>query len=265
MALELALLGYYYYYDNYLTPDYNSPLLGEKYKRRRDPCRSRPRIAIKRYSQSAFMYLYRSGNDQALLNCCGVDHVVLRKLLHLFEPLYNLHTVDKNTGVIRKKIQKPQCFAATNQFNTTGCLALVLFWFRTRGSATRAVALAFGLTFSPMYRWLKFGRRLLLFALQEHPAAKVCLVNQEETQQYIDEISAKYPVLAPHRVWGACGGLKLHLQQSGNWMKHNQYYNGWTCGAYLKSVLIFAPDGRIRACILNAPGLELDYRIESLK
>eukprot|EP00536_Pseudo-nitzschia_multiseries_P019480 jgi/Psemu1/232548/e_gw1.5085.1.1 len=37
-------------------------------------------------------------------------------------------------------------------------------------------------------------------------------------------------------------------------MKQNPYYNGWTCGTYVNSVFIFAPDGRIRGCILNAPG-----------
>eukprot|EP00536_Pseudo-nitzschia_multiseries_P018626 jgi/Psemu1/56517/gm1.56517_g len=111
-----------------------------------------------------------------------------------------------------------------------------------------------------MYRWLKFGRKLLRFALQEQhrPAAKVCLPNEEETQQYFNAaISVKYPaVLAPPRVWGACNSLKLHLQQPGNWTKQNQYYNGycWTCGTYVNSVSIFAPDGRIRPCILNAPG-----------
>eukprot|EP00536_Pseudo-nitzschia_multiseries_P004511 jgi/Psemu1/10126/gm1.10126_g len=180
MALELALLGNYY--DNYIAPDYNNPLLGEEDKKRRD--RRTPRIAIKRYSQSPFIYLYQSGNDQALLNCCGVDHVVFRELLHLFEPLYNSYTVDKNTGVIQKKTRDP----------TLGQLLGQLI----------------------QCNW--------------------------------------YSVLAPHRVWGACDGLKLHLQQSGNWMKQNQYYNGWTCGTYVKSVLIFAPDSRIRACILNAPG-----------
>eukprot|EP00536_Pseudo-nitzschia_multiseries_P018894 jgi/Psemu1/57838/gm1.57838_g len=173
------------------------------------------------------MYLYQSGNDQALLNCCGVDHVVFRELLDLSEPVYNSYTVDNNTGLIRK------------------------------GSAARAVALAFGLTASPMYRWLKFGHKLLLSALQDNPAATVCLPNEEETQQYFNDIAAKYPALGPHRVWGACNGLKLHLQQSGNcvtWTKQNQYYNGWTCGTYVNSVFLFCPDGRIRACVLNAPG-----------
>eukprot|EP00536_Pseudo-nitzschia_multiseries_P006182 jgi/Psemu1/14652/gm1.14652_g len=39
-----------------------------------------------------------------------------------------------------------------------------------------SVALAFGSTVSPVYRWLKFGHKLLLFALQEHPAAKMELM-----------------------------------------------------------------------------------------
>eukprot|EP00536_Pseudo-nitzschia_multiseries_P015071 jgi/Psemu1/41174/gm1.41174_g len=65
MSLELALLGYYY--DNYLTPDYNSPLLGNKDRRRRDP----------------------------LLNCFGVDHVAFRELLDLFEHLCNCYTYDR--------------------------------------------------------------------------------------------------------------------------------------------------------------------------
>eukprot|EP00536_Pseudo-nitzschia_multiseries_P002542 jgi/Psemu1/63698/estExt_Genemark1.C_340067 len=250
MALELVdVLGY----DNYLISHYNNPLLGEEDKRRRD--RRTPRIAIKRYSQSAFMYLYLLGNDQALLNCCGVDHIVFRELLDIFEPCFNSYTIDKNTGSIRKfKEYNKHNYIRHREFDAAGCLALILFWFQTRGSAARAVAIAFGITASPMYRWLKFGRKVLLTALQDHPAAKVCLPNEQETQQYIDAIAAKYPSLCPHRVWAACDGLKLHLQQSGDWTKQNQYYNGWTCGTYVNSVFLFCPDGRIRACVLSCPG-----------
>eukprot|EP00536_Pseudo-nitzschia_multiseries_P009850 jgi/Psemu1/67168/estExt_Genemark1.C_2860047 len=198
------------YYDNYLTPNCNNPLLGEEDKKRRD--HRTPRIAIKRYNQSAFMYLFRSGNDQALLNCCGVDDVL--------------------------KEYKKQNYVQHREFDATECLALILFWSHTRGSAARAVAIAFGLTASPMYRWLKF----------------VCLPNEQEIQQYIDAIAAKYPTLCPHRVWAACDGLKLHLQQSGNWTKQNQYYNGWMSGTYVNSVFLFCPDGRIQACVLICPG-----------
>eukprot|EP00536_Pseudo-nitzschia_multiseries_P010585 jgi/Psemu1/26410/gm1.26410_g len=48
--------------------------------------RRTPRIAIRRHCQSSFTYLFNSGNEQALLNCCGVDHKVFRDLLHLFQP-----------------------------------------------------------------------------------------------------------------------------------------------------------------------------------
>eukprot|EP00536_Pseudo-nitzschia_multiseries_P003891 jgi/Psemu1/8794/gm1.8794_g len=198
MALELLeALGDYYEDDNYLTPDYNNPLLGEEDKKRRD--RRTPRIAIKRYTQSAFMFLYRSGNDQALLNCCGVDHVVFRELLDLFEPVYNSYTVDKNTGSIRNLKKGKHDVVRRREFDATG--------------SARAVAIAFGITASPMYRWLKFGQKLLLSALQDHPSAKVCLPNEEEIQQYIDAIATKYPTLRPRRVWAACDGLKLHIQQ----------------------------------------------------
>eukprot|EP00536_Pseudo-nitzschia_multiseries_P001422 jgi/Psemu1/3323/gm1.3323_g len=49
--------------------------------------RRTPRIALRRHCQSSLIYLFNSGNEQALLNCCGVDHKVFRDLLlDLFQP-----------------------------------------------------------------------------------------------------------------------------------------------------------------------------------
>jgi hypothetical protein len=61
-------------------------MLTEEGRRRRD--KRYPRAALKFYNDSPFKYLYDSGNDQALLNACGVDHEEFSKLLDLFEPLY---------------------------------------------------------------------------------------------------------------------------------------------------------------------------------
>jgi hypothetical protein len=61
-------------------------MLTEEGKQRRD--KRYPRAALKFYKDSPFKYLYDSGNDQALLNACGVDHEEFSKLLCLFEPLY---------------------------------------------------------------------------------------------------------------------------------------------------------------------------------
>ena len=49
--------------------------------------------------------------------------------------------------------------------DAVGNLGLVLYWYRTRGSVVQGVCMAFGLTSTPMYKWIQFGRRVLLFAL----------------------------------------------------------------------------------------------------
>ena len=34
----------------------------------------------------------------------------------------------------------------------------------------------------------------------------------------------------------------------------NRYYNGWKGSTFVNSVFVFAPDGCIQICTLNAPG-----------
>ena len=236
-------------------------LLSDEEKRRRD--RRTPRIAIRYYRESSFYYLFKSGNDQALLNCCAVDHTAFRKLLEIFQPVYDRHTIDERTNRIRKR-----CFTRAGvpkgrkrHIDATGCLGLVLYWFRTQGSVARATVMAFGLTATPTYKWLKFGRRILLFVLHKHPLAMVREPTKEELKEYCDAIATKYPILRREKVWGASDGLKLSLQQSSDFFIQNRYYNGWTGGTYVNSVFTFAPDGAIRQAILNAPGTFHDSTI----
>eukprot|EP00536_Pseudo-nitzschia_multiseries_P004936 jgi/Psemu1/11312/gm1.11312_g len=57
--------------------------------------RRTPSIALRRHHQSAFIYLFNSGNkQQALLNCYGVDHKVFWVLLDLFQPVFNIYMID---------------------------------------------------------------------------------------------------------------------------------------------------------------------------
>ena len=125
---------------------------------------------------------------------------------------------------------------------------------RTRGSVARAAPMAFGLTSTPLYKWLKFSRKILLFVLQRHPQAIVSKPNKEEVKYYIEAIGAKYPVLKDYKVWAAADGLKVPLQQSTDYFKQNKNYNGWVGSTYINSVLVFAPDGKIRIATLNCPG-----------
>ena len=92
------MLELFFYYYAYTLCDDNKKKLSLAERRRRD--NQTPQISLKRYSESPFIFLFKSGNDQVLLNCCAVDHRVFQNLLQLFEPVYNHYTVHKNTGAI---------------------------------------------------------------------------------------------------------------------------------------------------------------------
>ena len=110
----------------------------------------------------------------------------------------------------------------------------------------------FGQTSTPMYKWLKFGRKVLLHILCRDPDAIVRLPTSDEVIFYQSAIVNKSPNVAEVRA--AADGLKLFIQAVGKSNEQNKYYNGYTHGHYINSVFVFAPDGKIRVCILNAPG-----------
>ena len=82
----MSLVTILYYFGVLEGGEPSGPELSIENKRRRD--KRTPRIAIQAYHKSAFYYMFNSGDDQALLNCCGVDHKVFRQLLHLFQPTF---------------------------------------------------------------------------------------------------------------------------------------------------------------------------------
>ena len=68
MALELVYIAHMHLLE--ALEEASGPCLSDEDKHRRD--KRIPRISIQRYSESPFFYLFGSGNDQALLNCCAV-------------------------------------------------------------------------------------------------------------------------------------------------------------------------------------------------
>ena len=108
--------------------------------------------------------------------------------------------MDKNGKVLGMK----------RDLTAEGCLGLVLMWYRTRGSCARSLAIHFGQTSTPMYKWLKFARRILLVCLINVPDARIAVPTLEEVRKYQEAIGAKYPLLG--EVWGAADGLKLCVE-----------------------------------------------------
>jgi len=88
--------GYFMYHPKSTENQRRQALRPEEEIQRRDG--RTPRISFRRYSESSLKYLFNSGNNQALLNCCGVDHRVFRQLLELFSPVFNAYTFNDATG-----------------------------------------------------------------------------------------------------------------------------------------------------------------------
>ena len=61
-----------------------------------------------------------------------------------------------------------------------GGLGLVLFWYRTKGSYARGLSLLLGHTSTLLYRWIKFGRIILLKVIIQDPDAKLSMPSFED-------------------------------------------------------------------------------------
>ena len=244
--------SYLLWYGNWLQGAKYRHILDDDDRRRRD--RRMPRVALKRYIRSSFRHLYLSGNEQALLNCTGCNHHTFFNLLAKFEPYFDLYTFEDGTGIIRlKKVDKNgNVLGMKRDMTAEGCLGLILMWYRTRGSCARSLAMHFGQTSTPMYKWLKFGRRILLVCLMDDPDARVTVPTLADVRRYQKAIGDKYPLVGD--VWGAADGLKLGVESSGNYAIQNMYYNGWTHGHYINNIFVFACDGKIRISLQNCPG-----------
>ncbi len=191
-----------------------------------------------------------SMHKDAMIALTGFDYDAFLDIHDLFKPYFDNYTLYTKTGYICKLKNKKK--GRPRSVTSISGLALVLTWSRTRGSL-RVLQLIFGLTSTPLSTWLRFGRRCLIKALFYHPAAKVELPTPEEIQAYEQAISFKYPLLP--NVWGAMDGLKLTMEMSGDADEQNRFYNGWTHDHYVTNLFLFSPDGKIRACYINAPGV----------
>ena len=228
-------------------------------KKNRD--RRIPRESLQSPEESVWKSVYESDSDSGLLTVTGLTKAAFNELLTHFAPIYWSNSpfggVDgfcKSMPLDRRRTGRPRSLDAA------GCLGLVLSWSRTRGSLWN-LAVNFGLTSSTANDWLNFGKLCLIDVLRKHPSGAVKLPSGQETQEFIELISHKHPLLGDEKVWGTMDGLKLYIQSSGDDKVQSMFYNGWKCDHFVTNVLLFAPDGTIADGVYNCPGSVHDSQV----
>ena len=217
-----------------------------------------PRCCLQNPSTSAWRKLYEAGNDQAMITLTGFDCASFASLLLLFAPVFNAYTPFVPSGTSCFEWEKHPKRGRKRKIQPEDCLGLVLAWTRTRGSLM-SLQIIFGMTYSNLDDYLLFAKRIIVMVLRKHDKASVRIPSPEKVDEYKQLVRNKHQFLTD--VWCTMDGLKLTLEQSGDALIQERFYNGWTHDHYVSSVLCFCPDGTIPIAFINCPGSLHDSQI----
>jgi hypothetical protein len=225
---------------------------------RRRRYRKIPRCALIPLKLSPWRKLLALRNDQAFITMMGFDCESFDRLLDKFTPEFNGHTPFDESGYV---VEFEYTRGRKREVQPADCLGLVLVWTRTRGPLN-VLQLVFGLTYSNLSVYLRFGIRLIVEIFHDDPMARVSLPSTEEIEEYKAAFMARHPLLQD--CWATMDGLKLYLQQAGNTVIQERYYNGWTHHHYVTSVFCFCPNGTIPIAFFNVSGSVHDSQVAEL-
>jgi hypothetical protein len=191
-----------------------------------------------------------SEDNQAMITLTGFDLPSFHYLANLFAPIYEQYTPYMDgDGYIIRKVSMTR--GRPRMMNPADCLGLVLAWSRTRGSLM-VLQLLFGMTMSPVSKYLQFARRILVKILKANPLARIKLPSVDKLEEYRTMIADRHPAL--DMVWGTMDGLKCRIEKAPDDIAQSRFYNGWKSDHFVSAVLCFVPDGTIASAFFNVPG-----------
>jgi hypothetical protein len=179
----------------------------------------------------------------------GFDCDSFDSLLVKFGPMFDGHTPFDKSGMI---VEFEYVSGRKREVQSTDCLGLALVWIRTTRGPLNVLQLVFGLTYTNLSVYLRFGIRLIVETFRDDPLASVSIPSAEKRETFKAAFAVRHPLL--NDCWATMDGLKIYLQQSGNAEIQEWCCNGWTHDHYVTSVFCFCPDGTIPIAFFNVPG-----------
>ena len=102
----------------------------------------------------------------------------------------------------------------SSMLDSVGSLGLVLCWYRTRGNPRKTLVLSFGLSKSNIIVWIRFGKRVLLHVLQNHPDVLAHIASDENIAEMDAYVDVKCNSCGD--ILGDLDGLKINFDKPGH-------------------------------------------------
>ena len=135
----------------------------------------------------------------------GFDAESFDRILEKFGPMFSGHTPFDPCGMI---VEFEYICGRKREVHSEDCLGLVLVWTPTRG-LLNVLQLVFGLTYSNLCVYLRFGIRLIVEIFWNDPLARVSILSGEEIESFKEAFGTRHPLL--NDCWATMDGLKLYL------------------------------------------------------
>lgn len=217
--------------------------------------RSLLRRAIIPVELSQWNFIYASQCNRAFMIFTRLTAAAFDRLLHKFALSYDATTMRNLTdGEWFHDLERP----ARRDLPAHAGLALALRWCCST-STIQELCVFFGIIPSTFSRFLPYCLSLLLVTLQSDHAGRVEWPTEDEQFIMADMVSLKYPRLAG--CFGTLDGLRLPLEESGDIVAQNNYYNGWVKKHNIVNVFIWGADGTLIGYGINFPGTYHDSHV----
>ena len=146
------------------------------------------------------------------------------------------------------------------RFSPLIALGLVLVWTRTRGPLN-VLQLVFGLTYTNLSVYLRFGICLFVETFRHDPLASVRIPSAETIETFQDAFAVRHPLL--NDCWATMDGLKLYCSR----VVMLKYKNGIVMGGRTTTMshpyFVFAPMGRYQLRFSTSLDLYTTVRLQS--
>ncbi|ETN02259.1 hypothetical protein PPTG_16507 [Phytophthora nicotianae INRA-310] len=189
-------------------------------------------------SESAWMILYKYGNDVNFLNATSLTRPTFNQLLRRFSRFYFIprHNARGRPPKLRHHHQ---------------VLGLLLSFYVGSMEQT-TLCLVFGVPPSTLSRTLRRGERALASTLKGYAPARISWPSPSRQVELAMLVEAREPLL--QHTFGFIDGKNLRVQQPSNSDLQNAMYNGWLHTVFVTGTICFAADGCIIWAKHNCPG-----------